>query len=90
MRELDEVDWAIAEPGTPEWDVAWAGLAAISGDEDREAYDKMSGEVWQYMGGERRKGGAWEHVFRHRCHPCTQERTYLRVRASPDWDPKPQ
>jgi hypothetical protein len=84
-----ELDLAFAEPGTSEWLVAWGGLAALSGDEDRTAYDPVSGEVWQYMGAERGTRGPWRHCFRHRCHPRTQERTYLRVLASSDWNPTP-
>lgn len=78
--------FAFAEPGTPEWFVAWQGLADASGDADREAFDERFGEVWQYMGAVQREEG-WTHEFRHRNHPRTQERWLLRVPASPEWRP---
>jgi hypothetical protein len=45
-----------------------------------------SGEVLQYMETVRR-GTGWAHVFRHRCHPATGERTSWRVEAPRGWLP---
>ncbi len=43
------------------------------------------GETWQYLASENRE--EWEHVFRHRCHPATDEVMYVRVPAAKDWVP---
>lgn len=87
LKEI-EFEMGFAEPGSPEWAAAWAGLAAVSGDEDREAYDKESGERWQYMGADRRDD-RWVHTFRHRWHPRMKKRWYLRVPGTEGWAPKP-
>lgn len=71
----------------PEWHLAWQGLARLTGDDDFEAQHPESGEVWQYMGSTDARGH-WQHEFRHRDHPLTGERRYVRVAASPGW-PKP-
>lgn len=71
-------------PRSKEWNAAWKGLAELSGDHDREAENPRSGEVWQYMGTAKRVA-AWAHEFRHRDHPSTNDRLYLRVYASPSW-----
>lgn len=76
-----------AEPHSREWQWAWNGLAEVTGDEDRTALDRESGEVWQYMGAALR-GRSWVHEFRHRCHPFDRERRLVRVPASETWEPR--
>lgn len=65
----------------PEWDVAWKELTARNGD---DPFCECDGEVWQYMGSEL-VGKQWSHCFRHRA--LQGVRTYLRIPASPDWQP---
>jgi hypothetical protein len=50
------------EPGSPEWDRAWAILSASFGG---LAEDPDTGEVWQYMGTWETATGTF-HEFRHR------------------------
>lgn len=69
-----------------EWNAAWKALAEATGDVDRTALNQRSGEAWQYMGSEKRLRG-WEHSFRHRDHPSTNERVYVWVRATGGWLP---
>jgi hypothetical protein len=69
-----------------EWNAAWKGLAALSGDDDFVALNPRSGEVWQYMGSVER--GAWRHEFRHRDHPSDNQRHLLRVLATAAWKPE--
>lgn len=89
VRPPEAFELGFADPGTAEWAVAWAGLAAVSGDEDREAWDPLSGEAWQYHGAIKRDG-RWVHTFRHRWHPRMQKRWYLHVPASEGWKPPPR
>ena len=42
------------------------------------------GECWQYMGSWNR-GNGWEHTFRHRIHPATNDRATVHVSASDGW-----
>jgi hypothetical protein len=48
----------------------------------------VSGEVLEYMETTQRTTGVWIHVFRHRCHPETHERTYWQVPAAAGWVPR--
>jgi len=70
------------EPGTPEWDAAWAKLAARSpADADMTAEHPTGGDCWQYMGSVRSVAGV-RHEFRHRRHPESGERVYYMVHES--------
>ena len=75
------------EKTDPEWDIAWKALAQRTGDRDYEALDKATGEVWQYMDSYLGAAG-WVHEFRHRHHPATGERRYVRIPATARWRPK--
>lgn len=78
--------------GSPEWHYAWGFLAGHTGDEDREAYNKVWNESWQYTCSFMREGRYW-HEFRHRAHPVDDERWIVQVPAREDWQPgtfKPQ
>jgi hypothetical protein len=65
------------KPDTPAWDAMWAWLAAhpmnAGQAEPTVAYCSSTGEVWQYMG---TYDGFDE--FRHRHHPRTSQRVYVR------------
>jgi hypothetical protein len=64
-----------------EYERMWVELAALNengGDRLCECPD--SGEVWQYMGTELKSDG-WNHCFRHRYHPGTQQREYRMIGA---------
>lgn len=67
-------------PSMPEWDRAWAALAADPLNSDlavpTEALDAETGEAWQYMG-----TYLGRHEFRHRMHPSTGRREILRLAA---------
>lgn len=62
--------------GTRAWDIAWAALAmhSINAGLSEPAVAGNGGECWQYMGVDDRG-----HCFRHRCHPSTGNREYVRV-----------
>jgi hypothetical protein len=79
--------------GSEEWDCAWNRLwrTRVGGITPKhQDYDPATGEDWQYMGtasylqpdGSRR----WMHDFRHRWHPISRKRLYVKVEASPGWD----
>lgn len=58
---------------------AWDILTYAQG---TDSWAENHGEVWQYMGTsfDTQKDG-WQHTFRHRCHPQTNERIYVHVPA---------
>lgn len=65
------------DESTREWDWMWTRLGELEinfGLPDPTVAIN-EGEAWQYMGTERR-GRKWVHVFRHRCHPKTNDREY--------------
>lgn len=68
-----------------EWDYMWDRLAKHYVNEGQEhptsCYNDECGEVWQYMGTVRRHIRLF-HEFRHRCHPGSGHREYLRLPAS--------
>ncbi|MBI2076841.1 MAG: hypothetical protein HYT80_00515 [Euryarchaeota archaeon] len=72
-----------AARGSPEWDAAWAALAAaiqtrgLGDGSDLEQANEAYGEVWQYMG----RDGDGRQCFRHRAHPSNDERIHIRVNA---------
>lgn len=73
-------------PRSREWNAAWARLADVTGDRDFAAVNERSGEAWQYMGTYKR-GGEWEHQFRHRDHPSNDQRWLLNLPVSKSWRP---
>ena len=78
-------------PDEPEWERAWDRLALMSGDRDRMAEDRVSGECWEYLCSIRYPDDpelGWLHEFRHRWHPRLQRRWVLHVPASPGWSPR--
>ena len=86
IDEWPEFDFGGVKQSEPEWEIMWDALAKASGDEDRAARDPVSGEAWQYMCSFRPQGTKkWQHEFRHRCHPKTQQRWVLHIEATPGW-----
>lgn len=67
------------EAGDPELERAWLSLG------DPVALDDATGECWQYLGTTQGASGRWHHQFRHRHHPATNKREYIRVLALDDW-----
>jgi hypothetical protein len=60
----------------------WAALAALKENEgDRLCQCPESGERWQYMGTQWEQDG-WQHCFRHRHHPQTQQLEYRMIPPS--------
>jgi hypothetical protein len=66
----------IDDKNDPELQAAWSQL----GDPVMEHH----GEVWQYMGSQIGAGG-WEHIFRHRRHPATNDRVIVNIPATIGW-----
>ena len=76
-----------------EWDSMWRALAvkplnfglqdpttawpATQTRRASSAEELVSGEIWQYMD----TANGW-HEFRHRCHPVTQRREYVRIEST--------
>lgn len=88
MNRANEIEWASLKPRSAEWKAAWQAMVQEMGDEDFEAFDDESGEVWQYIASYRRDK-VWAHEFRHRNHPRTSARIVLSVRATKGWEPTP-
>lgn len=70
-----------------EWQQAWLTLANHRLNQGSHCcFEPNSGEVWEYMGTEAEPdGSAWFHCFRHRCHPQTRGREYIRIPANKEW-----
>lgn len=72
-------------PETAHWKSMWAWLsnhpknAGLAEPTVAECPD--TGETWQYMGTEKIEPRVWADCFRHRSHPTTGDRVYLRCRA---------
>lgn len=89
MSAQQEPTMMFVSQGTAEWSRMWGALAqhpcnAALEPEARAiaTNDKFGGEVWQYMGTVCKPNGpAIHHEFRHRAHPTTDERTYVRIAA---------
>ena len=69
------------ERDSEEWNAMWRALASKplnAGLADPVcALDESTGERWQYMG----TYDGW-HEFRHRQHPRTQQREYLKIEST--------
>ena len=80
MREV-----LFPERGTAEWDAAWAALAAelprrsLGDGTDLAQYDEPKWEVWMFDGIVIDPDGSRWAEFRHRHHPVTERREYVRV-----------
>jgi hypothetical protein len=74
----------VAARGSREWAVAWRSLGCalvqcVLGS-PADLAQECNGEVWEYLHSEHPAGrGYLIHEFRHRCHPVTQRREYLRT-----------
>lgn len=70
-----------------EWNQAWAALFAAP---ENEGYgvadDRVSEDQWQYMGTGPNALGAMTHLFRHRNHPRLQDRVYLEILVSENFN----
>ena len=73
----------VIEPTNAEWGRMWNALARdplnIGLSDPKEAMHE--GECWQYMETVTRRNGTW-HIFRHRCHPKSDEREYIEIPMS--------
>ena len=70
-----------AKSGTVHWDNMWAWLAKHPANTPypEPTVCEHEGEVWQYMDTEWcDQTNRWVDVFRHRYHPWTNDRVYLR------------
>lgn len=88
LERVSFTDIKLMEFGSAEWIRAWQSRTQITGDDDFEAEDPQTREVWQYMGSVK-IAGRWVHQFRHRNHPVTKNRWYVNVPAHPSWSPPP-
>jgi hypothetical protein len=79
------MEMILIEQKSPEWDSMWKWVAEHPINENIEhptvALNDESGEAWQYMGSFRQKNKVI-HEFRHRHHPKTGRREYLKVAGS--------
>lgn len=69
------MDIRFVERDTKEWVAMWKSLAAKTGGDVAQEHP-ISGEVWQYMG-----TVEGHHQFRHRDHPETNQRKYVKIRV---------
>lgn len=74
----------VAERGSAEWDAAWRSLGFALAERaigtPSDLAQECDGEVWQYLLSERPEGRDYlVHEFRHRFHPVTQRREYIRA-----------
>lgn len=69
---------------SPEWDYMWNWIAEhpLNKDNAEPMVCSNEGEVWQYMGSFMNDNKV-VHEFRHRLHPVTGERAYLKLNGSP-------
>lgn len=79
---LDPTNYYVLDPSNnpadkAEWNYAWR--IAVPGVDKAELNNN---EVWQYMSSSKNDTGDWEHTFRHRCHPRTNDRLYRHVAAT--------
>lgn len=81
---IDLSDVAFMEPEEPEWSRAWEARRQLTGDEDVDAKDPKSREVWKYLETVL-EDGEWRHCFLHRRHPVTRGRLSASVPASAEW-----
>ena len=69
----------------PEWERMWQSLGALkmnrSMPDPTVCFCNDTAEAWQYMGSYRLpRSRHWVHEFRHRHHPQTKDREYVRIR----------
>lgn len=66
---------------TPEWDYMWQELAKhpINKGIKEPTVSYNDGELWEYMGSYVFDKKNSIHEFRHRCHPKTEEREYIKI-----------
>lgn len=70
----------IVKRESPEWDYMWEWVSQHPINEGLEDSSTAlnEGEAWQYMGSFK-QGDKVIHEFRHRFHPKTQQREYLKL-----------
>jgi hypothetical protein len=85
---MTEMSLRFIQESDPEWERMWQALGQLDMNRDMPqptvCFDEDTAEAWQYMG-TAKVGRAWMHEFRHRCHPTTKERTYVRVPMQGKW-----
>lgn len=80
-------DYMHANEDPPEYDYMWNALSKLPINSDNEVpqvcLNEEAGEAWQYMGTHEHKGKFF-HEFRHRCHPKSNSREYIRIPIGDD------
>jgi hypothetical protein len=80
------MEMVLIKPESREWNYMWDWVAAHprnEGLEEPSTATSEDNEVWQYMGSFR-QNNLTIHEFRHRNHPLTNKREYLKVKCSED------
>lgn len=77
------MELVLIEPNSPEWEYMWKWLEEhpINKDIEEPTLAMNEGEAWQYMG-TFKQDDRIIHEFRHRNHPATGLRQYLKVSGS--------
>jgi len=74
-------------PVEKEWGVMWEALGEFDLNKNFSVptvcQDLETGETWQYM--DTAWYGSWKHCFRHRYHPTTKAREYIKVPVSEEY-----
>jgi hypothetical protein len=80
------MEMVLIKPESREWNYMWDWVATHplnEGLEEPSTATSEDSEVWQYMGSFR-QNNLTIHEFRHRNHPVTNNREYLKVKCSED------
>lgn len=80
------MEMVLIKPESREWNYMWDWVAnhpLNEGLTEPSTAISEDGEVWQYMGSFR-QNNLTIHEFRHRYHPVTNNREYLKVKCSED------
>ena len=79
------MEYILIKKDTTEWEYMWNWLAnhPLNKGLEYPEYAENNGEMWQYMGSFKQKDKVI-HELRHRQHPTTGTRQYLKLEASND------
>jgi hypothetical protein len=84
------MDMVIVKRNSAEWEYMWNWLSKHPINEGIEnptlAWNSEYAEGWQYMGSYKKDDNII-HEFRHRVHPRTKDRMYLKLNASENMNP---
>lgn len=83
------MEMVLIKPNSNEWEFMWEWVANHPINKDIEnpsvALNPENNECWQYMGSYA-YNNITIHEFRHRAHPTTEQREYLKLYASENFN----